>query len=191
MVPCDNEGCTTEEERPGSKSLFRSASTEETTTWILLTGCLHVTRLQVARVQPECAPVCCLTFLCALLEAVVDLLEHGLAATLKDGQHDALEGVLVGGLDGPLHGFSRRPADGVCCVLGTESWWSEELKQGSRVQSQGEPLTLDLTTLVTLSFRVASTLVSLAVTVLLRRPMTGSRLFVIAGEAEGKEEEIL
>lgn len=79
---------------------------------------LHVTR----RLQVSCVQICGLTFLGALFEAVVDLLEHGLAASLKDGQHDALEGVLVGGLDGPLHGFGRRPADGIRCVLGTESW---------------------------------------------------------------------
>lgn len=76
----------------------------------------------MAGYRRERARACCLTFLCALFETVVDLLEHGLAASLEDRQHDALEGVLVGGLDGPLHGFSRRPADGVRCVLGTESW---------------------------------------------------------------------
>lgn len=32
-----------------------------------------------------------LTFLCALLEGVIDLLEHGLAALLKGRQHDALK----------------------------------------------------------------------------------------------------
>lgn len=37
-----------------------------------------------------------LTFLCALLEGVIDLLEHGLAALLKGWQHDALEGLPVG-----------------------------------------------------------------------------------------------
>lgn len=37
-----------------------------------------------------------LTFLCALLEGVIDLLEHGLAALLEGWQHNALEGLPVG-----------------------------------------------------------------------------------------------
>lgn len=32
-----------------------------------------------------------LTFLCALLEGVIDLLEHGLAAFLEGWQHNALK----------------------------------------------------------------------------------------------------
>jgi len=59
----------------------------------------------------------CLTFLCALFKAVVDLLEHGLAASLKHGQHGALEGVFVGRLDGPLQGIGRRSANSVRYVL--------------------------------------------------------------------------
>lgn len=37
-----------------------------------------------------------LTFLCALLEGVIDLLKHGLAALLEGWQHDALESLPVG-----------------------------------------------------------------------------------------------
>lgn len=124
----------------------------------------------------------------ALFEAVVDLLEHGLAASLKDGQHDALEGVLVGRLDGPLHGFSRRPADGVCCVLEREIRASDWSTPGFNAGQRAEPLTLDLTTLVMLSFSAASTVVSLAPTVLLRCPTTGSRLFEIASQVTGIEK---
>lgn len=58
-----------------------------------------------------------LTLLRALLEAVVDLLEHGLAAPLEHRQHDALEGVFVRRLDRPLHRFGRRSPDGVRRVL--------------------------------------------------------------------------
>lgn len=124
-----------------------------------------------------------LTFLRALLEAVVDLLEHGLAAPLKDRQHDALEGVFVGGLNGPLHGFRRRPADGVRGVLGAERWRDHSgFRKRDGTARQGRAPTLDLTTLVTLSFSVASTLLSFAATVLLRCPTMGSRLFETAGE---------
>lgn len=58
-----------------------------------------------------------LTFLCALFKAVVDLLKHGLAASLKHRQHNALEGVFVCCLNGSLHCFSCRSTNGVCCVL--------------------------------------------------------------------------
>lgn len=112
-----------------------------------------------------------LTFLCALFETVVDLLKHGLAASLKDRQHNALEGVFVGRLNGPLHGFGCCPTDGVGGVLERASL-SDERGRGSAGNGRTEvglgPLTLDLTTLVTLSFRAASTAVSLAATVLLR-----------------------
>lgn len=80
-----------------------------------------------------------LTFLCALFKTVVDLLEHGLAAALEHGQHDALEGVLVRCLNGPLHRLGRRSTNGVCRVLWTENgsgwevwenrkgwWWKQQ-----------------------------------------------------------------
>lgn len=62
-----------------------------------------------------------LTFLCALFETVVDLLKHGLAASFKNRQHNALEGVLVGRLNGPLHRFSRCPTNGIRRILGRAS----------------------------------------------------------------------
>lgn len=37
-----------------------------------------------------------LTLVGSLFEAVIDLLKHGLAPSLKHGQHDALEGLFVG-----------------------------------------------------------------------------------------------
>lgn len=43
-----------------------------------------------------------LTLLCAQSEAVIDLLEHGLAALLEGGQDHTLEGFPVGGLHWPL-----------------------------------------------------------------------------------------
>lgn len=49
-----------------------------------------------------------------------------------------------------------------------------------RVGEEGQPPTLDLTTLLTLSFRATSTAVSLAATVLLSCPATGSRILEIA-----------
>lgn len=58
-----------------------------------------------------------LTFLCALLEGVIDLLEHGLAALLEGWQHDALKRFPVSRLDGPLQGIGRGPHNGVCKVL--------------------------------------------------------------------------
>ena len=59
-----------------------------------------------------------LTFLCPLFKAVVDLLKHGLAAPLENRQHDALEGVFIGCLDGPLHRFGCCASNCVCRVLG-------------------------------------------------------------------------
>lgn len=58
-----------------------------------------------------------LTVLCALFEAVIDLLKHGLAASFKKRQHDALEGIFVGCLYGPLHRFRCCSTNGVRCVL--------------------------------------------------------------------------
>lgn len=58
-----------------------------------------------------------LTLLSSLLETVIDLLKHGLAAALKHRQHDALEGVFVGCLDGSLHGLGCRSADCIRRVL--------------------------------------------------------------------------
>lgn len=55
--------------------------------------------------------------MCALFEAVVNLLKHGLAASFKNRQHDALEGVFVSCLDGPLHCFRCCSTNGVCRVL--------------------------------------------------------------------------
>lgn len=43
-----------------------------------------------------------LTFLCAQSEAIIDLLEHGLAALLEGRQHHTLEGFTVGSLHWPL-----------------------------------------------------------------------------------------
>lgn len=53
----------------------------------------------------------------ALLEALIDLLEHRLAAPLKHRQHNALERILVGSLDRPLHCLSSCPANCICGVL--------------------------------------------------------------------------
>lgn len=64
--------------------------------------------------------------MCALFEAVVDLLKHGLAASLEHGQHDTLEGVLVRRLYGPLHGFGRCPTNGIRRVLLTGSGFGWE-----------------------------------------------------------------
>lgn len=58
-----------------------------------------------------------LTFLRALLEGVVDLLEHGLAALLEGWQHHTLEGLSVGCLDGALQGVSCRPHNAISKVL--------------------------------------------------------------------------
>lgn len=67
----------------------------------------------------------CLTFLSALFEAVIDLLKHGLAASFKDGQHDALERVFVGCLDWALHRFGCCSTDCICSVLETGTGYSE------------------------------------------------------------------
>lgn len=58
-----------------------------------------------------------LTLIGSLFKAVIYLLKHGLASTLKHGEHNALEGVFVGCLDGTLHGFSRSSANGISSVL--------------------------------------------------------------------------
>lgn len=58
-----------------------------------------------------------LTLIGSLFKAVIYLLKHGLAATLKHREHNALEGVFVGRLDGTLHGFSCGSAYGVSSVL--------------------------------------------------------------------------
>lgn len=64
----------------------------------------------------------CLTFLCSLFEAVINLLKHGLAASLKNRQHNALESIFIGCLDGPLHRFS-------CCSTNCISRVLENRKQ--------------------------------------------------------------
>lgn len=58
-----------------------------------------------------------LTLVGSLFEAVIDLLKHGLAASLKHGQHDALEGLFVGRLDGALHGLCSSTTDSIRSVL--------------------------------------------------------------------------
>lgn len=71
----------------------------------------------------------------SLFEAVVDLLEHGLAPTLKHRQHDALECLLVGGLDGALHGLSCCAPNGVSGVLDgktTHKHWISEKEEKAR-----------------------------------------------------------
>lgn len=80
-----------------------------------------------------------LTFLCALFKAVVDLLEHGLAASLEHGQHDALEGVLVRRLNGSLHRFGRCSTNGVRRVLwtGNGSGWEGRGKWERAVGGSG------------------------------------------------------
>lgn len=62
-----------------------------------------------------------LTFLCSLLEAVVDLLKHGLTASLKNRQHNALEGIFICCLDGTLHRFSCCSTNRISGVLEIET----------------------------------------------------------------------
>lgn len=146
---------------------------------------------------------CCLTFLCSLLEAVIDLLKHGLAASLKNRQHNALEGIFICCLDGTLHCFSCCSTNRICCVLDVETEDLCKQVKDSKVLThkikknlnrwRSEPATtLDLTTLVTLSFRVTSTAVSLAAIVLFSWHVTGSRLLEIAKERErGRNQQEL
>lgn len=73
-----------------------------------------------------------------------------------------------------------------CSVKPKWIWWMEvawwdNLEQDRR---ENQTLAFDLTTLFTLSFKATSTAVSLAATVLLSWPVTGSRLFEIAGDWE-------
>lgn len=61
-----------------------------------------------------------LTLMGSLFEAVIDLLKHGLAASLKHGQYDALEGLFVSRLDGTLHGLRSSTTDSIRSVLRKE-----------------------------------------------------------------------
>lgn len=58
-----------------------------------------------------------LTLMGSLFKAVIDLLEHGLAATLEYREHNALEGIFVGCLDGALHGLSCCSTNSICSIL--------------------------------------------------------------------------
>lgn len=58
-----------------------------------------------------------LTVIGSLFEAVVNLLKHGLTASLKHRQDDAQEGLFVGCLDRALHGLSSSTAKSICSVL--------------------------------------------------------------------------
>lgn len=58
-----------------------------------------------------------LTLIGSLFKAVIYLLKHGLAATLKHRENNALEGVFVGCLDRTLHGFGCSSANGISSVL--------------------------------------------------------------------------
>lgn len=58
-----------------------------------------------------------LTLMGSLFEAVIDLLKHGLAASLKHGKHNALEGLFVCCLNGALHGLGSSTTNGICSVL--------------------------------------------------------------------------
>lgn len=58
-----------------------------------------------------------LTLVGSLFEAVINLLKHGLTASLKHGQDDALERLFVGCLDRSLHGLGSGTANGICSVL--------------------------------------------------------------------------
>lgn len=146
-----------------------------------------------------------LTFLGALFEAVIDLLKHGLAASLKHRKHNALERLFVRRLDGPLHGFGGGSTNGICRVLGkrqqqeTFMFKRRKNKQTRNKHSNDgrgsgcwvvSPPTFDLTTLLTLSFKVTSTAVSLAAMVLLSWPVTGSRLLEIAEDGTELRRQI-
>lgn len=78
--------------------------------------------------QWKCFVLVILTLIGSLFKAVIYLLKHGLTATLKHGENNALEGVFVGCLYRPLHGFGCGSPNGIGSVLQKKKKFKKGMK---------------------------------------------------------------